>query len=57
MNFEYMTFEEINEDYLIKWNDVRMGIISEQSWIDYCSKVWPYILEHNKDVLERLKYR
>ena len=34
---------------------VQSGIITEKEWMDYCNKLFPQILEDNKDIFIRMK--
>jgi hypothetical protein len=33
------------------------GVISKESWVEYCTGLMAMILEQNKDVFVRLKHR
>ena len=36
---------------------VQRGEITQEAWVDYCMKLLADIIEDNKDVFIRLKYR
>lgn len=45
------------EMYDTMWCNFRSGHISEQEWREFCNELLSQVLDDNKDVLVRLKYR
>ena len=46
-----------NDQYYEMFAKVQSGIISEETWKEYCFKLLDEVLEDNKDVFIRLKNR
>ena len=46
-----------NLKYNLMFIGNRVGIISNKRWLAYCNTILINLLEKNKDVLERLKYK
>jgi len=50
--------EDMNEQqYKENWVKVNNGQMSEQEWMEYTTQLFTEILDENKDVMVRLKYR
>ena len=45
------------QDYSEKLNQLQNGILSEEAWIQYCSKLMEQVLEDAEDVMLRIKER
>ena len=45
------------QQYTENWVKVNKGEMSEQQWMEYTTQLFAQILEENKDVMVRLKYR
>ena len=43
------------QEYSEKLNQLQNGLLSEESWIEYCSKLLEQVLEDAKDVMIRIK--
>ena len=46
-----------NKEYYEMYAAVQRGEITQEAWVDYCMKLLADIMEDNKDVFIRLKYR
>jgi hypothetical protein len=45
------------QQYAENWVNVNNGQMSEQQWMEYTTQLLTEILDENKDVMVRLKYR
>jgi hypothetical protein len=45
------------EEYSKKLSQVQNGIISEDTWMEYCAELMKQVLEDAKDVMVRMKER
>ena len=45
------------QQYKENWVNVNNEQMSEQQWMEYTTQLFAQILEENKDVMVRLKYR
>jgi hypothetical protein len=45
------------QQYKENWVKVNNGQMSEQEWMEYTTQLFTEILDENKDVMVRLKYR
>lgn len=43
------------KEYRELYTKVQIGIMTEKEWTDYCNKLFPQILEDNKDIFFRIK--
>ena len=45
------------QQYKENWVNVNNGQMSEEQWMEYTTQLFAEILDENKDVMVRLKYR
>jgi hypothetical protein len=45
------------DDFIIMWEALAAGKITEQEWRTFCDALFVQTLEENKDVMVRLKNR
>jgi hypothetical protein len=53
----YKTVQDFLNGFVQMFKAVQEGNITEKEWSDFCMQMLSKIMDDNKDVLERLKYR
>lgn len=48
---------DVQEQYYINYKKLLDGEMSKEAWEEYCESIFYYMIEDDKEVFERLKFR